>query len=417
MPATSSLPQVVRFGSLALDLRSGELTKNGRRLLMSEQPFRILTLLVRQPGTLVTREDLCRALWTDNTFVDFEHSLNAAVRRLRAALGESATGARFIETLPRRGYRFIADVEECAPTTSPDDPVNAPYGLLAQHYDRLCDYAPAVNRHARSLILRTALPKVHRVCDLGCRSGESAGELARSGLEVHAVDLSPVFCETVRSKARKAGVTIHVHCQDMRDFALARPVDLVLAEFASLNNLADRRDLSRLLDSVAQALVAGGWFLCDVNTPQSLRMQYPPTCYVDEEPAFRLVQRGSVERDGQRARLDFDWFVPAGQSGRLWRHVRETLWHVSWTNREVMRALRLAGFDHVRCFDGIDVRPRVPDERRGTDMYYLGRKRPAVTLADGAVRALRAGRSSSVGCFASMTTTRRRHRADKRRRG
>jgi DNA-binding winged helix-turn-helix (wHTH) protein len=111
MPATSSSPQVVRFGSLALDLRSGELTNNGRRLLLSEQPFRILTLLVRQPGTLVTRDDLRRALWADNTFVDVEHSLNAAVRRLRAALGESATSAQFIETLPRRGYRFIADVE------------------------------------------------------------------------------------------------------------------------------------------------------------------------------------------------------------------------------------------------------------------------------------------------------------------
>src|SRR5262245_37699639 len=114
MPATSLSPQLVRFGSLSLDLRSGELTRNGRRLLLSEQPFRILTLLVRQPGTLVTRDDLCRALWTDNTFVDFEHSLNAAMRRLRAALGESATSARFIETLPRRGYRFIADVEDGA---------------------------------------------------------------------------------------------------------------------------------------------------------------------------------------------------------------------------------------------------------------------------------------------------------------
>jgi DNA-binding winged helix-turn-helix (wHTH) protein len=380
MPATSP-SQVVRFDSLALDLRSGELTNKGRRILLSEQPFRILTLLVRQPGTLVTRDDLRRALWSDRTFVDFEHSLNAAMRRLRTALGESATRARFIETLPRRGYRFIANVEEGVPDDSADAPVNAPYGLLARYYDRLCDYAATLNRHARSQILRAVLPKVHRVCDLGCGSGETAVELARRGIEVHAVDLSPVFCETVRRKARAAGVTVHVHCQDMRDFRLPRPVDLVLAEFASLNNLADRRDLSRVLDSVSRALPADGWFLFDVNTPQSLRQEYGPTYYFDQSPGVRLVQRGHLESDGRRARLDFDWFVPSGRSGRLWRHERESFWHVSWTDREVKRALRLAGFDRVRSFDGVDVRPSQPYQRRGTDAYYLGRKRAAVRAA------------------------------------
>ncbi len=111
MPAPSPRPQVVRFGGLALDLRSGELTKNGTQLLLAEQPFRILTRLVRHPGTLVTRDDLCRELWAETTFVDFEHGLNAAVKRLREALGESAAAPRFIETLPRRGYRFIAAVD------------------------------------------------------------------------------------------------------------------------------------------------------------------------------------------------------------------------------------------------------------------------------------------------------------------
>ena len=98
-------------------------------------------------------------------------------------------------------------------------------------------YAAPLNRHARGQILRTALPKVHRVCDLGCGSGETAIELARRGLKVHAVDVSPVFCDAVRAKARRAGLTVNVHCQDMRDFTLPRPVDLMLAEFASLNNL------------------------------------------------------------------------------------------------------------------------------------------------------------------------------------
>jgi SAM-dependent methyltransferase len=256
---------------------------------------------------------------------DFEHSLNAAIRRLRAALGEPATRGQFIETLPKRGYRFIAALDRDSSEPSSDGPINEPYGLLARYYDRLCPYAAPLNRHARTRILGNVLPRVHRVCDVGCGSGESAIELARCGLEVHAVDLSPIFCETVRTKARRAGVTISVHCQNMRDFTLSHPVELVLAEFASLNNLADRRDLSHVLESVARALTADGWFLFDVNTPVALRTQYSPTYYFDEDTTFKLVQRGSLEGDKRRARIDFDWFVPSGRSGRIWRHVRETI--------------------------------------------------------------------------------------------
>jgi DNA-binding response OmpR family regulator len=90
MAGMTSGPQVVRFHEFTLDLRSGELTSNGNRILLPEQPFRILALLVRQPGTLITRDELRRELWLEDTFVDFEHSLNAGVKRLREALGDSA---------------------------------------------------------------------------------------------------------------------------------------------------------------------------------------------------------------------------------------------------------------------------------------------------------------------------------------
>ena len=112
MPATPSDLLFVRFGEFLLDLRSGELAQNGTRLVLPDQLFRVLTLLVRQPGTLVTREELRHELWQDDTFVDFEHGVNAVIKRLREALGDSAVSPRFIETLPRRGYRFIAAVEE-----------------------------------------------------------------------------------------------------------------------------------------------------------------------------------------------------------------------------------------------------------------------------------------------------------------
>lgn len=112
MPPTPSDPQVVRFGEFVLHLRSGELAQNGTRVLLPDQLFRVLALLVRQSGALVTREELRQELWHDDTFVDFEHSLNAAIKRLREALGDSAASPRFVETLPRRGYRFIAAVQE-----------------------------------------------------------------------------------------------------------------------------------------------------------------------------------------------------------------------------------------------------------------------------------------------------------------
>src|SRR6267142_4487403 len=122
MPLAPPGPQVLHFGDYALDLQSGELIRQGNRFPLPDQPFRILTLLLRQPGSVVTREDLRREIWRDDTFVDFEHGLNAAVKRLRAMLGDSATAPRFIETLPRRGYRFIGDLAPVPETSDPAGP-------------------------------------------------------------------------------------------------------------------------------------------------------------------------------------------------------------------------------------------------------------------------------------------------------
>ena len=107
MDLTTETGQRLRFGSLELDVRSRELRKDGSCIRLQEQPFEILRVMLERPGDVVTREELCRRLWPDGTFVDFEHSLNAAVKRLRAALGDDADNPRFVETLPRRGYRFI----------------------------------------------------------------------------------------------------------------------------------------------------------------------------------------------------------------------------------------------------------------------------------------------------------------------
>jgi len=101
----------VRFGKFELDLRTRELRNNGQSLTLQEKPFQILAALLKRPGQLVTRDELTRRLWPSDTFVDFEHSLNKAVNRLREALEDSAEHPRYIETLPRLGYRFIAPLE------------------------------------------------------------------------------------------------------------------------------------------------------------------------------------------------------------------------------------------------------------------------------------------------------------------
>ena len=111
---TSDQQRVIRFGVFVFDPRAGELRKQGRKLKLQGQPLDVLTKLLERPGEVVTREDLQKQLWASDTFVDFDHSLNAAVKRLRDALDDSADTPRYVETLARRGYRFIASVEGCA---------------------------------------------------------------------------------------------------------------------------------------------------------------------------------------------------------------------------------------------------------------------------------------------------------------
>ena len=100
-----------RFGVFELDLRTAELRKNGVKLRLQDQPFQVLVKLVEHHGEMVSREELHSALWHGDTFVDFETGLNTAIKRLRETLGDSADNPTFIETLPRKGYRFIAPVE------------------------------------------------------------------------------------------------------------------------------------------------------------------------------------------------------------------------------------------------------------------------------------------------------------------
>src|SRR5215471_10607612 len=149
----------LRFGVFEADFRTGELTKNGRRVRLQDQPFQLLVMLLDKPGELITREELHNKLWP-NTIVDFDHGLNKAISKIREALGDSAENPRFIETVASRGYRFLADVaairDEQPETVAGDLVVQADHGPL-----RVIDAGTTTRRLPRALAWR---PFGHRHC-------------------------------------------------------------------------------------------------------------------------------------------------------------------------------------------------------------------------------------------------------------
>jgi len=126
MASSRDVRSLIRFGAFEADLDSGELRKYGVRIKLQDQPFQILALLLEHPGQVVTREELQRRLWPADTFVDFDRGLNKAMNRLRDALGDSADQPRFIETLPKRGYRFVGSIESAQRVNPPIPGVEEP---------------------------------------------------------------------------------------------------------------------------------------------------------------------------------------------------------------------------------------------------------------------------------------------------
>ena len=153
--------RIVRFGVFEADFETGELRKNGAKIPLQGQPFQVCAILLERSGELVTREELRQKVWPEDTFVDFDHAVNTAIKKIRIALGDEADNPRFVQTLPRRGYRFIGPVEKPssrAPST------NAPKG----HFGRLTAKARWISVGATLLVLL---------------SGIGIWRLSRNGLE------------------------------------------------------------------------------------------------------------------------------------------------------------------------------------------------------------------------------------------
>jgi DNA-binding winged helix-turn-helix (wHTH) protein len=158
MPKPVRSANLVSFDVFEVDLRAQELYKGGHRIKLQVQPFQILAMMLERPGEVVTREEMQKRLWPADTFVDFDHSVNTAVKKLRQALGDDKSKPRFVETLPKRGYRFLAAVKRPAGT-------NAASAALA----------PAVSRTAKNAAESSW---VGRVAKLACEKSHPFAVLA-----------------------------------------------------------------------------------------------------------------------------------------------------------------------------------------------------------------------------------------------
>jgi len=183
-------PLILRFGSFEADLSAGELRRNGRKLKLQEQPFQILVALLERSGEVVTREDLRQRLWAADTFVDFDNGLNIAIRKLRQALGDDAEKPRYIETLPRRGYRFITAAESILPS-----PLPAAGGALP--VEPYPGGAPTLSRDGRVVPISHGLDLSPRLL--------SSRDLA---LAVEARDPAPSTADAVTSSASEVGPSV-----------------------------------------------------------------------------------------------------------------------------------------------------------------------------------------------------------------
>jgi len=247
-------------------------------------------------------------------------------------------------------------------------PAARPYTLLAQYYDRFFTFHREGFRHARLSLLREILPRVRTACDLACGTGAAALELAKLGIKVYGVDLSPTMCRLARAKVR-AGEIVTILQGDMRTFRLPEPVDLITCEYDALNHVPRKSDLARVAHAVARALRPGGHFYFDVNNRRAFQEVWPGTMW-QERSGVVMVMRGRYDERRDKGVTEVDWFVR--QKGG-WRRSHERVEQVAWTCAEVVAGLRSVGFQHICSTDAIEFFRSHPRIRPGCRTFYVAR--------------------------------------------
>ncbi len=299
MEQTHRSPRNVRFGAFEADMEAGELRKHGLRLKLSEQPFQILAMLVARPGEVVSREVLRERLWPSDTFVDFDHGLNNAVMRLREVLGDSSDHPRFIETLPRRGYRFIAPVELKSPALD-----NAALQAAASDKSAAVPEILAKNGSGNSEALlnagqgqagrRFSLPRIAMLA-----AAVLVGSALISGITVHYVNAS-------KGKADRSSSLVVLPLENLsgdreQDYFADGMTDDLIANLAKIRSL---RVISR-------------------STAMAYKGTHKPLPQIATELNVDAVVEGTVMRVGNRVRITAE-LVQVSTDQHLWADTYES---------------------------------------------------------------------------------------------
>jgi len=229
----------------------------------------------------------------------------------------------------------------------PQTAIVKPYRWLAQYYDEIFSSFRFPIDRARERVLSRIMPSVGTACDLACGTGTTALALARKGITMYAVDLSPPMCRITREKAARAGLPIRVLQADMRSFRLPKAMDLITCEYDALNHVPRKADLRKVARAVARALRAGGHFLFDVNNSLGFERYWTGAVWF-EKPGVAVVMRNGHSRGADRAWSDVEWFV---RQGKLWRRYHERVEEVCWDADEIRLTFQETGFDQVRAWD------------------------------------------------------------------
>jgi SAM-dependent methyltransferase len=245
-----------------------------------------------------------------------------------------------------------------------------PYRWLAQYYDELFSPSRFPIDAARERVLGQILPHVETACDLACGTGTTALNLARKGINVYAVDLSPMMCHLARKKARCARLPVSVLRADMRGFRLPEPVDLITCEYDALNHVPRKADLRMVAKAVEGALRPGGHFFFDVNNSLGFERYWSATVWI-EKPTVAVVMRHGHNRQADRAWTDIEWFI---RDGSCWRRHHERVEEVCWDSDEIRCIFQATGFDRLRAWDAAPFFKDNPLVGPGCRTIYLARK-------------------------------------------
>jgi len=324
----------IQFGVFEVDLRTGELRKQGLKIKLHGQPFQVLAMLLERPGELVTREEIREKLWPQDTFIDFEHSVNSSIKRLREALGDAAATPRFIETLPRHGYRFIAQVE-----TLPYNHTSEANAEAETAFDSESP-APGTGRAAglrEAAVMLARPPAKHRQRDIAVTAGARRSPLPRRWVAAMMVGLAVAL----------VAIIIGLNVFRLRDRLLLHtaPVPRIASiAVLPLENLSHDPEQEYFADGMTEELITnlgkiGALRVISRTSVMRYKGTRKPLPEIANELNVDALVEGTVLRSGNRVRVTVN-LLHARTDRHLWAETYERDLHdVLSLQDEVARAI------------------------------------------------------------------------------